>query len=71
MTDNLYLFPEIENINSSVCSAQAVQNLGLAIVSIISGMIVDKGGYFMLETFFLASLWSKYPFSKHFVKMKF
>ncbi|XP_043467173.1 major facilitator superfamily domain-containing protein 1-like [Leptopilina heterotoma] len=37
--------------------AQAVQNLGLAIVSIISGMIVDKGGYFMLEIFFLASLW--------------
>ncbi|XP_051158231.1 major facilitator superfamily domain-containing protein 1-like isoform X2 [Leptopilina boulardi] len=37
--------------------AQAVQNLGLAVVSIISGMIVDKGGYFMLEIFFLSWLW--------------
>ncbi|CAK9830720.1 Major facilitator superfamily domain-containing protein 1 [Anthophora retusa] len=37
--------------------AQAVQNLGLAIVSILAGIIVDRGGYFMLEMFFLGWLW--------------
>lgn len=42
------------------CRAQAVQNLGLAVVSIVAGIIVDKGGYLMLEMFFLAWLWSEY-----------
>lgn len=37
--------------------AQAVQNLGLAVVSILAGIIVDRGGYFMLEIFFLGWLW--------------
>ncbi|XP_031842046.1 lysosomal dipeptide transporter MFSD1 isoform X2 [Nomia melanderi] len=37
--------------------AQAGQNLGLAIVSIIAGIIVDQNGYFMLEVFFLIWLW--------------
>ncbi|XP_076658606.1 lysosomal dipeptide transporter MFSD1 [Halictus rubicundus] len=37
--------------------AQAAQNLGLAIVSILAGLIVDKSGYFMLEMFFLVWLW--------------
>ncbi|XP_063993855.1 major facilitator superfamily domain-containing protein 1-like [Diachasmimorpha longicaudata] len=37
--------------------AQAVQNLGLAVVSILAGMIVDRGGYLMLEMFFLGWLW--------------
>ncbi|XP_043288687.1 major facilitator superfamily domain-containing protein 1-like [Venturia canescens] len=37
--------------------AQAVQNLGLAVVSILAGMIVDAGGYLMLELFFLGWLW--------------
>lgn len=40
--------------------AQAVQNLGLAVVSIVAGIIVDKGGYLMLEMFFLGWLWSEY-----------
>ena len=35
---------------------QAVQNLGLAIVTIVSGLIVDKAGYLILEVFFLACL---------------
>lgn len=43
-----------------VCRAQSVQNLGLAIVSILAGIIVDKGGYLMLEMFFLGWLWGKY-----------
>lgn len=37
--------------------AQSVQNLGLAVVSILAGIIVDRGGYFMLEMFFLGWLW--------------
>ncbi|XP_015610355.1 major facilitator superfamily domain-containing protein 1 [Cephus cinctus] len=37
--------------------AQSIQNLGLAVVSILAGMIVDAGGYFMLEIFFLGWLW--------------
>ena len=35
---------------------QAVQNLGLAIVTIVSGLIVDRAGYLILEVFFLACL---------------
>lgn len=35
---------------------QAVQNLGLATVMILSGIIVDKYGYLMLEMFFMACL---------------
>ncbi|KAL0894850.1 hypothetical protein ABMA27_013365 [Loxostege sticticalis] len=35
---------------------QAVQNLGLATVIILAGMIVDKYGYLMLEMFFLGCL---------------
>lgn len=40
--------------------AQSVQNLGLAVVSILAGVIVDKGGYLMLEMFFLGWLWGEY-----------
>lgn len=43
---------------SFIYSAQAVQNLGLATTSILAGIIVDRGGYFMLEMFFLGWLWS-------------
>ena len=35
---------------------QAIQNLGLAVVPIIAGYIVDNNGYLMLEVFFLAML---------------
>ncbi|XP_058453968.1 major facilitator superfamily domain-containing protein 1-like isoform X2 [Malaya genurostris] len=35
---------------------QSVQNLGLAVISMISGLIVDKGGYFKLEIFFIGWL---------------
>ena len=40
----------------AVYRMQAVQNLGLAIVTIVSGLIVDKAGYLILEVFFLACL---------------
>ncbi|KAG8237883.1 hypothetical protein J437_LFUL017174, partial [Ladona fulva] len=36
--------------------AQAVQNLGLAVITMAAGSIVDSGGYFLLEVFFLAWL---------------
>ncbi|XP_059481989.1 major facilitator superfamily domain-containing protein 1-like [Neocloeon triangulifer] len=36
--------------------AQAVQNLGLALVTMLAGVIVDKGGYLLLEMFFLGWL---------------
>lgn len=36
---------------------QSVQNLGLAVISILAGMIVDHGGYYWLELFFIASLY--------------
>ena len=38
---------------------QAIQNLGLAVVSIIAGDIVDSKGYLFLEVFFGACLSSK------------
>lgn len=37
-----------------------MQNLGLAVISMFSGLIVDEGGYFMLEIFFIGWLVSKY-----------
>jgi len=36
--------------------AQAMQNLGLAVVALITGIIVDKGGYLLLEMFFMGCL---------------
>ena len=35
---------------------QSIQNLGLAIVSMLAGMILDARGYILLEVFFLALL---------------
>ncbi|CAL8078201.1 unnamed protein product [Orchesella dallaii] len=35
---------------------QAVQNLGLAVITMVAGYIVDSGGYLLLEVFFLAWL---------------
>jgi hypothetical protein len=37
-------------------SAQAVQNLGLAVITLMAGKIVDSGGYLLLEVFFLGWL---------------
>ncbi|KAL0274102.1 UNVERIFIED_CONTAM: hypothetical protein PYX00_006612 [Menopon gallinae] len=35
---------------------QSVQNLGLAVITMMTGSIVDNGGYLLLEVFFLAWL---------------
>lgn len=51
-----FVIPEYQ-LGTAYGIAQAVQNLGLAIVSILAGIIVDRGGYFMLEMFFLGWLW--------------
>lgn len=32
---------------------QAIQNLGLALITMLSGVVVDKMGYLWLETFFI------------------
>ena len=32
---------------------QAIQNLGLALITMLSGVVVDKLGYLWLETFFI------------------
>lgn len=64
-----YLFSILCAINSKNVinhfSCQAVQNLGLATVIILAGMIVDKYGYLMLEMFFLCCLFGK--FSVHII----
>lgn len=39
---------------------QSVQNLGLAIATIIAGIIVDNPGYLWLEVYFIGNLCSKF-----------
>ncbi len=41
-------------------SCQSVQNLGLAVVSMFAGIIVDRGGFLMLELFFIGWLCGEY-----------
>ena len=43
-------------VTSSHYSMQSIQNLGLAIVSLLAGVILDASGYILLEVFFLALL---------------
>ena len=35
---------------------QAIQNVGLAVITIMDGVIVDRSGCLILEVFFLANL---------------
>jgi len=42
--------------------AQYIQNHGLAVVAMLSGIIVDSDGYYMLELFFCVLLSGKYIF---------
>ena len=41
-------------------SMQSIQNLGLAVIAIIAGKIVDDRGYLVLEVFFQICLCGKY-----------
>lgn len=49
------IIPEYQ-LGTAYGICQAVQNLGLAVALILSGLIVDQGGYFWVEMFFTASL---------------
>ena len=42
-----------------VSRMQAIQNLGLAVISMVAGMIVDSKGYLILSVFFLIWLCGK------------
>jgi MFS family permease len=52
------IIPEYQ-LGTAYGICQSVQNLGLAIVSMSAGLIVDKGGYLMLELFFIGWLSSE------------
>nr|CAD7194851.1 unnamed protein product [Timema douglasi] len=47
------IIPEYQ-LGTAYGMAQSLQNLGLAVVSLAAGKIVDSGGYLLLEVFFLA-----------------
>ena len=46
-----------------IFSMQSVQNLGLAVISIAAGALVDSHGYLILEIFFIMWLCCKFNFS--------
>ena len=53
----VFCFVEIQEFVSKFVpfffhSMQSIQNLGLAVISQVSGAIVDKDGYLILEVFF-------------------
>jgi MFS family permease len=50
-----FIVPE-HQLGTAYGIMQAIQNLGLAIVPIVAGYIVDNNGYLMLEVFFVAML---------------
>lgn len=49
------IIPEYQ-LGTAYGICQSVQNLGLAVVSMFAGVIVDKGGFLMLELFFIGWL---------------
>jgi MFS family permease len=49
------IIPEYQ-LGTAYGICQSVQNLGLAVVSMFSGIIVDHGGFLMLELFFIGWL---------------
>lgn len=53
------IIPEYQ-LGTAYGICQAVQNLGLAVVSMFGGVIVDNGGYLMLELFFIGWLSGKF-----------
>ncbi|EGD80621.1 major facilitator superfamily transporter domain-containing protein 1 [Salpingoeca rosetta] len=50
-----YVLPE-HQLGTAYGFMQALQNLGLAVISMVAGMIVDDNGYLWLEMFFCAWL---------------
>jgi MFS family permease len=53
------IIPEYQ-LGTAYGVCQSVQNLGLAVVSMFGGVIVDRGGYLMLELFFIGWLSGKF-----------
>lgn len=49
------IIPEYQ-LGTAYGICQSVQNLGLAVVSMFAGVIVDNGGFLMLELFFIGWL---------------
>ncbi|KAJ8934927.1 hypothetical protein NQ314_013086 [Rhamnusium bicolor] len=49
------IIPEYQ-LGTAYGVCQAIQNLGLAVISIVTGLIVQHWGYTVLEIFFIASL---------------
>ncbi|KAK7090746.1 lysosomal dipeptide transporter MFSD1-like [Littorina saxatilis] len=49
------IIPE-HQIGTAYGIMQAIQNLGLAVISLVAGIIVDSSGYLVLEVFFMAWL---------------
>lgn len=45
-----------------LCRAQSVENLGLAVVALLTGIIVDADGYYMVELFFCVLLTGTYQY---------
>jgi len=45
-----------QQLGSAYGLMQSVQNLGLAVISLLTGFLVDYAGYFVLEVFFLGML---------------
>ena len=41
------------------CSMQSIQNLGLGVIAIAAGLILDSDGYFILGLFFCTCVISK------------
>ena len=49
---------------------QSFQNLGVAVITMLAGVIVDRMGYLVLEVFFILCVSSKYHHThKHLVPM--
>lgn len=55
------IIPEYQ-LGTAYGICQSVQNLGLAVVSMFAGYIVDKGGYLMLELFFIGWLSGEFDY---------
>ncbi|KAK6622972.1 hypothetical protein RUM43_008824 [Polyplax serrata] len=49
------IIPEYQ-LGTAYGITQSIQNLGMAVITMVAGVIVDSGGYLMLEVFFMAWL---------------
>lgn len=52
------------NDDDDTCRMQAVQNLGLAVVPLAAGAIIDARGFLIVEFFFILCLCRKLLFSR-------